>query len=70
MKKKCTISKLELDILQLMAEELSKDQIADTLHLKKHNVDYHCRQIRKWTGRRTCIGAYRQALLQGLMPLR
>lgn len=70
MKRKCTLSEQELDILQLIAEEFTLQQIADRLHLKKDNVDYHCRQIRKWTGCHTCIGAYRKVLLQGIIPLR
>ena len=69
MKKKCTLSEVELTILQLSAEELTTEQIADHLHMSKDNVCYHCKEIRKWTKKHTCFGAYREALLQGWLPL-
>jgi DNA-binding NarL/FixJ family response regulator len=63
-------SSRQLEILHLIAEEWSNEEIADSLCMSVRTVEYHRSQMLHRVGSRTTLGLVLFAHRQGLLPLR
>ncbi|MBK9290719.1 MAG: response regulator transcription factor [Bacteroidetes bacterium] len=62
------LSPRELEILQLIIQEYSSEQIAEKLFISKRTVDTHRKNILYKTNSQTLVGLIRYAFENGLVP--
>lgn len=64
-----TLTGRELEILQLIAEEKSSDQIAEELFISRRTVDTHRTNLLRKTNKETVVGLLKYAYQYGLIAL-
>ncbi|OFX59580.1 MAG: hypothetical protein A2046_04180 [Bacteroidetes bacterium GWA2_30_7] len=63
------LSEREIEILKLIADELSSIEISEKLNISIRTVDSHRRNIIAKTGAKTLIGLYKYAIKNQLVDL-
>jgi DNA-binding NarL/FixJ family response regulator len=61
------LSKREIDIIQLIAEEKTTSEIAEKLFLSKHTVETHRKNILLKLGLKNSVGLIRYAIQKGII---
>ena len=69
MKSNQVLTARQAQALQLLALDLSVEQIADCMNIKKSGVRKHLERTHRMLGVHSAIAAYRQALLRKAIEL-
>ena len=65
--KQSTLSPREIEIIRLIAQELTTADISKKLFLSEHTVDTHRKNIGRKTGTKTAVGLLKYAREQGIL---
>lgn len=63
------LTEREIEVICLLCDELTSEEIASTLFIAKSTVDNHRQRIMEKTGAKNLVGLVKYAIKQGLYPI-